>query len=132
MRLKTSCQWLCSLPSLGASPLSVFRIKEGFSLINSLVFMKASKTSDPLIIALWNKSNGSYDIKDLGTLPLISYTSKYFRWKFQPCPSFFSHANIPDKRKRGQLSLEQMMKKEKVKVKSQIRYLAACSIQKMG
>ena len=48
-------------------------------------------------IALWNKSNGSYDIKDLGTLPLISYTSKYFRWKFQPCPSFFLHANIPDK-----------------------------------
>ena len=49
------------------------------------------------IIALWNKSNGSYDIKDFGTLPLIFSTSKYFRRKFQPCPSFFSHPNIPDK-----------------------------------
>ena len=39
--------------------------------------------------ALWNKSNGSYDIKDFGPLPLIFSTSKYFRWKFQPCPSFF-------------------------------------------
>ena len=48
-------------------------------------------------IALWNKSNGSYDIKDFGTLPLIFSTSKYFRRKFQPCPSFFSHPNIPDK-----------------------------------
>ena len=47
--------------------------------------------------ALWNKSNGSYDIKDFGPLPLIFSTSKYFRWKFQPCPSFFSYANIPDK-----------------------------------
>ena len=42
-----------------------------------------------LCIALWNKSNGSYDIKDFGSLPLIFSTSKYFRWKFQPCPSFF-------------------------------------------
>ena len=42
-----------------------------------------------LTIALWNKSNGSYDIKDFGPLPLIFSTSKYFRWKFQPCPSFF-------------------------------------------
>ena len=40
--------------------------------------------------ALWNKSNGSYDIKDFGPLPLIFSTSKYFRWKFQPCPSFFA------------------------------------------
>ena len=43
----------------------------------------------------------------------------------------FLHANISDKWKRGQLSLEQMKKKGKVKVKSWIRYLAACSIQKM-
>ena len=42
----------------------------------------------------------------------------------------FLHANISDKWKRGQLSLEQMKKKGKVKVKSWIRYLAACSIQK--
>ena len=69
-------------------------------------------------IALWNKSNGSYDIKDFGTLPLIFSTSKYFRRKFQPCPSFFSHPNIPDKWKRLPLSLDQMKKKEKVKVKS--------------
>ena len=48
-------------------------------------------------IALWNKSNGSYDIKDFGTLLLIFATTKYFRWKFQPCPSIFSHANISDK-----------------------------------
>ena len=68
--------------------------------------------------ALWNKSNGSYDIKDFGTLPLIFSTSKYFRRKFQPCPSFFSHPNIPDKWKRLPLSLDQMKKKEKVKVKS--------------
>ena len=81
-------------------------------------------------IALWNKSNGSYDIKEFGTLPLIFSTSKYFRWKFQPWPSFFPHANIPDTWKRGQLSLEQMKKMEKVKVKSHLRYLAACSIQK--
>ena len=81
-------------------------------------------------IALWNKSNGSYDIKEFGTLPLIFSTSKYFRWKFQPWPSFFPHANIPDTWKRGQLSLEQMKKMEKVKVKSHLRYLAACSVQK--
>ena len=80
--------------------------------------------------ALWSKSNGSYDIKEFGTLPLIFSTSKYFRWKFQPWPSFFPHANIPDTWKRGQLSLEQMKKMEKVKVKSHLRYLAACSIQK--
>ena len=80
--------------------------------------------------ALWNKSNGSYDIKEFGTLPLIFSTSKYFRWKFQPWPSFFPHANIPDTWKRGQLSLEQMKKMEKVKVKSHLRYLAACSVQK--
>ena len=43
----------------------------------------------PLDNALWNKSNGSYEIKDFGPLPLIFSTSKYFRWKFQPCPSFF-------------------------------------------
>ena len=43
----------------------------------------------------------------------------------------FLHANISDKWKRGQLNLEQMKKKGKVKVKSWIRYLAACSIQKM-
>ena len=83
-----------------------------------------------IISALWNKSNGSYDIKEFGTLPLIFSTSKYFRWKFQPWPSFFPHANIPDTWKRGQLSLEQMKKMEKVKVKSHLRYLAACSIQK--
>ena len=47
--------------------------------------------------ALCSKSNGSYDIKDLGTLSLIFSTSKYFRRKCQPCPSFFSHPNIPDK-----------------------------------
>ena len=82
------------------------------------------------INALWNKSNGSYDIKEFGTLPLIFSTSKYFRWKFQPWPSFFPHANIPDTWKRGQLSLEQMKKMEKVKVKSHLRYLAACSVQK--
>ena len=40
--------------------------------------------------ALWNKSNGSYVIKEFGTLPLILFTSWYFRWKFRPCPSFFS------------------------------------------
>ena len=40
-------------------------------------------------IALCSKSNGSYDIKDFGTLSLIFSTSKYFRRKFQPCPSFF-------------------------------------------
>ena len=59
--------------------------------------------SSPLLLpttALCSKSNGSYDIKDSETLPLIFSTSKYFRWKFQPCPSFFSHANIPDKLKR--------------------------------
>ena len=67
---------------------------------------------------------------DFRTLPTLFSTSKYFRWKFQPWSSFFPHANIPDKWKRGQLSLEQMKKKGKVKVKLQIRYLAACSIQK--
>ena len=78
-----------------------------------------------------SKSNGSYDIKDFGTLSLIFSTSKYFRRKFQPCPSFFSHPNIPDKWKRVQLSLDQMKKRERVKVNSKIRYLAACSFQKM-
>jgi len=48
-------------------------------------------------IALCHKSNGSYDIKDFGTLSLIFSTSKYFRRKCQPCPSFFLHPNIPDK-----------------------------------
>ena len=68
--------------------------------------------------ALCSKSNGSYDIKDFGTLSLIFSTSKYFRRKCQPCPSFFLHPNIPDKWKRAQLSLDQMKKKERVKVKS--------------
>ena len=68
--------------------------------------------------ALCSKSNGSYDIKDFGTLSLIFFTSKNFRRKCQPCPSFFSHPNIPDKWKRAQLSLDQMKKKERVKVKS--------------
>ena len=68
--------------------------------------------------ALCSKSNGSYVIKDFGTLSLIFSTSKYFRRKCQPCPSFFSHPNIPDKWKRAQLSLDQMKKKERVKVKS--------------
>ena len=45
----------------------------------------------------WSKSNGNYVIKDFVTLPLIFFTSKYSRWKFQPRPSFFPHANIPDK-----------------------------------
>ena len=49
------------------------------------------------VLALCSKSNGSYVIKDFGTLPLIFSTSKYFRRKCQPCPSFFSHPNIPDK-----------------------------------
>ena len=71
-----------------------------------------------LAIALCSKSNGSYDIKDFGTLSLIFSTSKYFRRKCQPCPSFFLHPNIPDKWKRAQLSLDQMKKKERVKVKS--------------
>ena len=47
--------------------------------------------------ALCSKSTGSYVIKDFGTLFLIFSASKYFRRKFQPCPSFFSHPNIPDK-----------------------------------
>ena len=64
------------------------------------------------------KSNGSCDIKDFGTFSLIFSTSKYFRRKCQPCPSFFSHPNIPDKWKRAQLSLDQMKNKERVKVKS--------------
>ena len=58
---------------------------------------------------------------------------------FHHCPAvlqtlaiIFSYANIPEKWKRDQLSLEHMKKKEKVKVISQIRYLAACSIQKRG
>ena len=45
--------------------------------------------------------------------------------------SIFLHPNIPDNEKRVHLRLEQMKKKEKVKVKSLIRYLAACSIQKL-
>ena len=48
-------------------------------------------SNKPTHNALCSKSNGSYDIKDFGTLPLIFSTSKYFRQKFQPCPSFFSH-----------------------------------------
>ena len=50
----------------------------------------------------WSKSNGNYVIKDFGILPSIFSISKYFRWQFQLCPSFFSYANIPDKWKRGQ------------------------------
>ena len=68
-------------------------------------------------ISLCHKGNGSYVIKDFGTLPLIFSTSKYFR-KFQHCPWFFLHLNIPDKLKRGQLSLEKVTTKEKVKVES--------------
>ena len=52
------------------------------------------------------------------TLSLIFSKYKYFRRKCQPCPSFFSHPNIPDKWKRAHLSLDQMKKKERVKVKS--------------
>ena len=68
--------------------------------------------------ALCNKHNGSCDIKDFGILSPIFSTSKSFRRKFQPCPSFFPHPNIPDKWKRLSLSLDQMKKKEKVKEKS--------------
>ena len=38
--------------------------------------------------------NGRCDINDFGTLPLFFSTSKYLRWKFQPCLSFYSHRNI--------------------------------------
>ena len=43
---------------------------------------------------------------------------------------FFRMQIFQMKWKRGQFSLEQMKKKEKVKVKLKVRYLAACSIQK--
>ena len=46
------------------------------------------------VIALCSKSNGSNDIKDFETLRLIFSTSKYSRWKFQPCPSFYLRPNI--------------------------------------
>ena len=36
-----------------------------------------------------SKSDGRYVINDFVTLPLIFTTSKYIRWKFQPCPPFF-------------------------------------------
>ena len=45
-----------------------------------------------LIIALRPKSNGRLGaviIKDFETVPLLFFTSKYFIWKFQPCPSYF-------------------------------------------
>ena len=35
--------------------------------------------------------------RNFGTLSLILFTSKYFRWKFHPCPSFLLHPNIPDR-----------------------------------
>ena len=54
--------------------------------------------------ALCSKSNGSYVIKDFGTLSLIFSTSKYSRQIFQPCPSFL-HPNIPDKWKNGPFEL---------------------------
>ena len=56
------------------------------------------------------RTRGSYVIKDFGTLPLIFSTSKYFRWKFQPCPSFYWRPNIPDKLKRDQLRRRRIRK----------------------
>ena len=53
--------------------------------------------------ALCNKRNGSYVVKDFGTLPLIFSRSKYFRW-FQHCPSFF-HKKIFQKMKKGPVEL---------------------------
>ena len=41
--------------------------------------------------------NGRCDINDFGPLPLFFSTSKYFRWKFQPCLPFYSHRNILDR-----------------------------------
>ena len=126
---KTLFRWLISILT--------FYFKSISSVIERHFYSESTKCVHSLVItifwfkptiALCNKSNGSYFIKDFGTLPTIFSISKS---KFQPCPSFFPYANIPDKWKRGELSLEQMKKKEKVKVKSQIRYLDACSIQKM-
>ena len=37
---------------------------------------------------------------DFGTLPLIFSTSKYFRWKTLPRPSFYLRPNISDKLRR--------------------------------
>ena len=33
---------------------------------------------------------------ELWTLPRILSASKNFRWKYQPCPTFYPHPNIPD------------------------------------
>ena len=49
------------------------------------------------------------------TLSLIFSKYKYFRRKCQPCPSFF---RIKIFQINGKLSLDQMKKKERVKVKS--------------
>ena len=59
--------------------------EEKEEIFEATIFFQAHTfLSDPSpIIALGNKSNGSYVIKDFGTLPLIFSTSKYFRWKFQ-------------------------------------------------
>ena len=124
--LGQKCQYKAQNANLGPN-LTIFGPKsihwgEGVKLLvqphiresmRHLSFVLKTLTS-----ALCSKSNGSYDIKDFGTLSLIFSTSKYFRRKCQPCPSFFSHPNIPDKWKRAQLSLDQMKKKERVKVKS--------------
>ena len=44
-------------------------------------------------------------MNDFGTLPLLIFsTSKYFRWK-QPCSSFYSRPNIPDRFVGAQLNI---------------------------
>ena len=112
--------WSRPAPQLSMKPITSLIFKFPHRICLPLVALLADQVLWALsaIIALCNKSNGSYDIKDFGTLSLIFSTSKYFRRKCQPCPSFFSHPNISDKWKRVQLSLDQMKKKERVKVKS--------------
>ena len=106
--LKSSCR----LQSTGPSFLCPLALVQEFSSDSLHTF---SLKRHCYINALCTKSNGSYVIKDFGAFALIFSTSKYFRWKLQPCPSFFPH---PDKLTKVQLSLERMKKKEKVKVKS--------------
>ena len=73
-----------------------------------------------------------YGLRARGFLNFASHFLhiQIFQMEISTLSIIFLHANIPDKWKRYQLSLEQMRKKEKVKVKSQIRYSVACQQHK--
>ena len=72
--------------------------------------------------------------RNFGTLSLILFTSKYFRWKFHPFPSFLSHPIIPDRFIRAKMNkfwFSFSISQENVKKKGMSWILSNISSKKM-